>query len=73
MSTNGNRENKYCFLGGRIFSFLNTVQHGTIFLEFVITNYSFLYPKNIIAIGWITPENYTVNQNRINIRKINHP
>jgi len=51
LSTNGNRENKYCFLGGRIFSFLNTVQHGTIFLEFVITNYSFLYPKNIIAIG----------------------
>jgi len=73
LSTNSNMENKYCYLGATIFSFLNAVQHGSVFLEFVIANYSFVYPKNIIAIGWITPENYTVNQNRMNIRKINHP
>ena len=62
----------YCDCNGRIFSFLNNSRQETLLREFVIILiilFFFLYFKNIIAIGRITPENYTICHKRMKIRE----
>jgi hypothetical protein len=70
LTMNSNNDSMYCEYSWRMFNFLNNSRHDTLLPAFIIILIALFCNLNVITIGWVTPENYTVCYDGMYIREI---